>query len=84
LTVNDLGDAVTRKKIAVLLTQVAILEPTKTILFSATLSSFKDFEDAVQFHCATTISGIDGIITRDLKGFKESTIPVYAPEQVFY
>jgi predicted nucleic acid-binding protein len=43
-------------------------------------SAFKDFEDGLQYYTAIE-SGIDIIITRDLKGFKESIIPVMSPEE---
>ncbi len=64
--------------------QVEVVSITKPILLAAGASNFKDYEDAIQFHCATSVSGINGIITRNLKDFKESTIPVYSPEQVLY
>jgi predicted nucleic acid-binding protein len=41
-------------------------------------SNFKDFEDALQFYSALSM-GVDLIITRDLKGFVASTIPVKTP-----
>lgn len=68
--------------IAKFLKDVQIIPVTKEMLITAAHSNFDDFEDAVQFHCAAYISGIDGIITRNKKDFKESTIPVYRPEQV--
>jgi predicted nucleic-acid-binding protein len=64
--------------------QVEVVPVTKSILLAAATSNFNDFEDAVQFQCATTITGIDGIITRNKKGFKYSTIPVFAPEDVLF
>ncbi len=48
-------------------------------LLSAAQSNFKDFEDAVQYQCALSIVGIDGIITRNKKDFKNAHIPVYTP-----
>ncbi|MDO6601321.1 Predicted nucleic acid-binding protein, contains PIN domain [Arenibacter palladensis] len=38
-------------------------------------SDFKDFEDAIQYHTAVEYN-IDLIITRNLKDFKQSQIPV--------
>ena len=38
-------------------------------------SEFKDFEDAIQYYAALE-SDIDIIITRNLKDFKKSDIPV--------
>lgn len=43
-------------------------------------SNFKDFEDALQFHNALD-SNCSVIITRNLKDFKKSTIPVLSPTQ---
>jgi predicted nucleic acid-binding protein len=39
-----------------------------------------DFEDNVQIACAVSY-GIDAIITRDAKGFKDSPVPVLTPTQ---
>jgi hypothetical protein len=65
-----------QKKIAILLNQVELVAANKSILFAATSNEFKDYEDALQFQCAITITAIDGIITRNKKDFKYSTIPV--------
>jgi hypothetical protein len=54
------------------------------MLIQATASKIDDFEDAVQFACASTIIGINGIITRNKKDFKHSTIPIFAPEEVLF
>jgi len=43
-------------------------------------SSFTDFEDGLQYYTAIE-SGIKVIITRDLKSFKESIIPVMSPQE---
>ena len=42
--------------------------------------SFKDFEDGLQYYSALE-NGQDMIITRDLRDFKESRIPVMTPEE---
>lgn len=44
-------------------------------------SSHKDFEDAIQIISAGTIEEIDCIITRNIKDFRESDIPVYSPDE---
>jgi predicted nucleic acid-binding protein len=41
----------------------------------ALVSDFKDFEDAIQYHTALE-NGIDIIITRNKKDFKNSKLPV--------
>ncbi len=45
-------------------------------------SKHKDFEDALQIMAAVSIDKIDCIVTRDLKDFKDSEIPVYSPDEV--
>ena len=48
--------------------------------FHQTLTSaFKDFEDGLQYFCASSIQGLDGIVTRNKKDFKPSIIPVHTP-----
>jgi predicted nucleic acid-binding protein len=41
-------------------------------------SNFSDFEDAIQHECALA-NKMDCIVTRDLKDFKLSDLPVYSP-----
>lgn len=51
--------------------------PLHTIHFQRNInSSFKDFEDGLQFFAAEEIPGMEAIVTRDAEGFKASTIPV--------
>jgi predicted nucleic acid-binding protein len=45
-------------------------------------SSHKDFEDAVQILCASSITGINFIITRNTKDFKTSEITVLTPDEM--
>jgi predicted nucleic acid-binding protein len=47
-------------------------------------SNHKDFEDALQILSALTIEQIDGIVTRNLKDFKLSEIPVYSPDKLVF
>ncbi len=46
-------------------------------------SKHKDFEDALQILAALSVDTIDFIVTRDLKGFKDSEIPVFSPDGIF-
>ncbi|WP_417611698.1 type II toxin-antitoxin system VapC family toxin [Owenweeksia hongkongensis] len=48
---------------------------------SALLSNFADKEDAIQFHTALSDGKINFIITRNTKGFSQSSIPVITPTQ---
>ncbi len=59
---------------------VEIQETNRTILRKAIKSDFKDFEDAIQYFSAAQLGKIDFIITRDLKDFKKSELPVLSPE----
>jgi hypothetical protein len=45
-------------------------------------SGWKDVEDAMQLECAYSIRNLDGIVTRNIKDFKGSKIPVLGPERV--
>lgn len=56
---------------------VSILPVNQTVIQMALNSNFPDYEDAIQQD-----STIDGIITRNLKDFKLSEIPVLSPQKV--
>lgn len=43
-------------------------------------SDFRDFEDALQYHCALK-SDYDILLTRNARDFKESSIPVMSADQ---
>lgn len=45
-------------------------------------SKHKDFEDAVQIVCASSIADIDFIVTRNTKDFKTSEIEVLTPDEM--
>jgi predicted nucleic acid-binding protein len=53
----------------------------RTVLVSALSSGFSDFEDAV-IHESAVHKEVQGIVTRDLTGFKKSNIQVYSPEEL--
>lgn len=65
-----------------LLDLLEIVPANGAMLRKAVSHPITDFEDALQFECAISIKGINGIITRNRKDFKHSTIPVFAPEEV--
>ena len=50
------------------------------IIDKGLVSDFSDFEDALQYYCALD-AGCDIILTRNLKDFKHSSIPVLTPDQ---
>ena len=53
---------------------------TRTVLTSALLLKFTDFEDAV-LHEAALHVGVEAIVTRDMKGFSKSVIPIYSSDE---
>ncbi len=53
---------------------------SKKDIVSALHSNFKDLEDAVQHFSAISHSNIDVLLTRNLKDYKNSEIPVMSPE----
>ncbi len=59
---------------------VEVVNLTKVELKSAMKSTFKDFEDAIQYYSAQSIQA-DVIITRDIKDFATSAILVQSPIQ---
>lgn len=58
---------------------VTIIEVSEMTIENSLNSDFSDFEDAIQYHCAKEINVIDCIVTRDIKGFKNSTLAVLSP-----
>jgi predicted nucleic acid-binding protein len=57
------------------------LDVSKDVISKALKSAFKDFEDAIQYHCAKTQNNIDCIVTRDTKDYKTSSIPAMTPKE---
>jgi predicted nucleic acid-binding protein len=53
----------------------------RAVLEDAIGSKFTDYEDSV-LHQAAIHSRIDGILTRNQKDFKHSTLPVYSPKEL--
>ncbi len=59
---------------------VDIFKVDSDIIKSALTSDFKDFEDSIQYFTALEHKKLDCIITRNIKDYKDSTIPVMTPE----
>jgi len=62
-----------------LIVQVLSLDE-KIVELALNDSDFKDFEDGLQYYTALE-HGLDAIITRNLKDFKKSRIPVMSADQ---
>ena len=67
--------------IASLLNIIDVIPADRDILMNAISSKINDYEDAIQHGCAIKLRGIQGIITRDRKDFKHSSILVLSPEE---
>lgn len=67
-----------KKKIEKLNKLVKVLNVGQKVIDLAIQSKFKDFEDAIQNFCASE-SGIEILITRNVKDYKESKLSVLTP-----
>lgn len=76
VTRQSLSHTETIKLLKDLLAITEVVDVTKTIIEKSLQSNFKDFEDAIQYNCALTIKGLNFIVTRDVKGFINSDVPV--------
>lgn len=77
---KDVREPEAREIIARLKSFVTTLDVTDSVIEQALASPIKDFEDAVQYYTALKV-GAENIITRNIKDFKKSTLPVYTPEE---
>lgn len=74
------GTINSRKAINHVINLLGILPFEKDAIAAAVSSPFSDFEDAIQHHIAIN-NKCDAIITRNIKDYKHSTIPVLTAEQ---
>jgi predicted nucleic acid-binding protein len=65
-----------------LLEFVHVVPVDTDVLKKGLLSNHKGFEDAVQILCASSISRINFIVTRNTKDFKTSEIAVLSPDEM--
>ncbi len=79
LVTKALGSKASYDCMGKLLRLFEIAPITRTVLASALLLKFTDFEDAV-LHEAAIHAGVTAIISRDLTGFRKATLPVYLPD----
>lgn len=71
-----------RKALNSVLDYLEVISVTEGILRKALRSAHKDYEDAIHILCAHAVKNISGIVTRDLKDFATSEIPVYSPDEI--
>jgi predicted nucleic acid-binding protein len=56
-----------------------ILKVDDRTIRNAITSGFRDFEDSIQYFCAFESRKIDVIITRNIKNYRSSELPVMSP-----
>ncbi len=78
---KNIKEEILRDLIDEILNYLKIISVDETILRNSLKSHHKDFEDAIQIFCAHQIKNLDGIITRNLKDFSTSEIPVFSPDE---
>jgi predicted nucleic acid-binding protein len=78
---QSLSHAETIKMLTEISEWTNVIDLTKDIINKSLTSDFKDFEDAIQYHCAKSNNKIDLIVTRDTKDFKISSLPILSPKE---
>ena len=76
-----IGAGSAMEEINKLMTLFEIAPVNRAVLDAAILSEFKDFEDGV-VHESGVNKETQGIVTRDLDGFKKSKINIYLPDEL--
>lgn len=66
-----------------LLDFITIIAVDSDIIKKGLRSNHKDFEDALQILCASSIENINCIVTRNVKDFKGSEILFLSPDEFF-
>ena len=65
-----------------LLDYLTVIPVDIDVLKKGLRSKHKDFEDAIQIFCASSIEKIDCIVTRNTKDFKDCEILVMTPDEL--
>jgi len=81
LAAKQLGRAGADEAVNNLLKLLEVAPVTRSVLEDALELEFTDFEDAV-LAAAGKAAGVEGIITRDPKGFKNASVPVLSPTEL--
>lgn len=77
---KEIGKDIAIKSILQILDYCQILSVGDEEIRNAFRRGFKDFEDGIQFETAIQDPTIEAIITRNIKDYKLSTLPVYTPD----
>lgn len=78
---KQLGHKASLKLLAELASMTVTLAVDGRIMSSALASGFHDFEDALQYYTAISTRKVEAIVTRDTKGYRLSSIPVFTPDE---
>lgn len=81
LSTKVLGKNKSQNQIEALMTLFDIASVNRAVIKDALTSKFSDFEDAVIYQAAYH-AGAEAIITRNVKDFKLSKLPVYSPIEI--
>ena len=73
-------DEISRARLNLLLELVGLLDTAANDIFHALSSDVGDFEDAVMVETAIS-NRMDCIITRNIRDYAKSAIPVYTPDE---
>lgn len=74
-----LGHKKTLEVVEELINMTAIVGTTKKELIQALNNGFSDFEVSVQYSSALTIKGLDAIVAKNIKDYRNSDIVVMTP-----
>lgn len=74
-----LGHKKTIDVIETLTEMTEIVGTSKAEIIQALKNDFSDFEDSVQYSSALSVIGLDAIITRNIKDYRNSSIAVMTP-----
>jgi predicted nucleic acid-binding protein len=69
---KEIGESESRAKISRLINFLEIQPTQKANIQQALALDFKDLENGVQHYCASSITGLEGIITRNKKDFNSN------------
>ncbi|MCE9538341.1 MAG: PIN domain-containing protein [Bacteroidetes bacterium] len=79
---KHIGEKELREILYSLLDYIHIIPIDIDVIKKGLKSKHKDFEDAIQINCAYLIEKIDCIVTRNIKDFRGSEIPVFNPDEL--
>lgn len=79
---KHVGEKELREILFDLLDYIQVISVDQDVIKKSLKSKHKDFEDAIQINCAYSIVNMNYIVTRNIKDFKGSELPVVTPEEV--